>query len=38
MREKRNLYRILVRKSEGNRPLGRLDVGGKIILKLILEK
>jgi hypothetical protein len=36
--EKRNVYRILVGKPEGKRPLGRLDVGGRIILKWILER
>jgi len=38
-REKRNAYRVLVRKSEGRRPLrrhGRVD--GKIILKWIFKK
>jgi hypothetical protein len=29
----KNAYRVLMGKSEGKRPLGRLDVGGKIILK-----
>jgi hypothetical protein len=38
MREKRNAYRILVGKPEGKRPLGRLDVGGRIILEWILER
>jgi hypothetical protein len=33
----KNAYRILMGKSEGNKPLGRLDVGGRIILKWILE-
>jgi hypothetical protein len=36
-REKRNSYRILVGKPGGKRPLGRLDVGGMIILEWILE-
>jgi hypothetical protein len=35
IREKRNAYRILVGKPEGNRPLG--VVSGSTILKLILE-
>jgi hypothetical protein len=30
---KRNTCRILVGKPEGKTPLGRLDVGGRIILK-----
>jgi hypothetical protein len=38
MREKRNAYRILVGNPDGKRPLGRQDVGGWIILKLILER
>jgi hypothetical protein len=38
MGEKRNAYRILVEKPEGNKPLGRLDVGGRIILEWILER
>jgi hypothetical protein len=29
--------RILIRKPEGKRPLGRLDVDGRIILKLLKE-
>jgi hypothetical protein len=33
MGESRNPYRILVGKPEGKKPLGYLDVGGKIILK-----
>jgi hypothetical protein len=32
MGEKLNPYTILVGKPEGKRPLGRLNVGGKIIL------
>jgi hypothetical protein len=31
----RNAYNILDGKSEGKRPLGRLDVGGRIILEWI---
>jgi hypothetical protein len=38
MREKRNAYRSLVGNPEGKRPLGRLDVEGRIILKWILER
>jgi hypothetical protein len=38
MGEKRNAYRVLVGKPEGKRPLGRLDVGGRIILRWILER
>jgi hypothetical protein len=33
----KNAYRILVRKSEGKRPLGRQDVTGWAILKWILR-
>jgi hypothetical protein len=29
---KRDAYRILMGKSEGKRPLGRLDIGGKMYL------
>jgi hypothetical protein len=36
--EKRNLYRLLVGKLEGNTPLRRQDVGGWIILRLIFER
>jgi hypothetical protein len=35
---KRNLCRFLMGKPEGKRPLGRPSVGGRIILKLILDK
>jgi hypothetical protein len=35
---KRNEYRVLVGKPEGKRPLGDLDVGGRVILRWILEK
>jgi hypothetical protein len=38
MGAKRNAYRILVGNPEGNRPLGDQDVGGRTILKWILEK
>jgi hypothetical protein len=38
MGAKWNACRALVRKSEGKRPLGDLDIDGRIILKLILEK
>jgi hypothetical protein len=38
MGEKMNVYRVLVGKPEGKRSLEDLDVGGRIILKLILEK
>jgi hypothetical protein len=36
--EKRNAYRIFVGKPEGKRPLGTLEVDGRIILKWILER
>jgi hypothetical protein len=35
---KRNTYRLLVGKPEGKRPLGRPDVGGRIILRWILKR
>jgi hypothetical protein len=35
--EKRNAYKAFVSKPEGKRPLEDLDVGGRIILKWILE-
>jgi hypothetical protein len=38
MGEKNNVYTGLMRNSEGKRPLENLDVGGRIILKLILDK
>jgi hypothetical protein len=38
MGEMRNVYIVLVRKPEGMRLLGNLDVDGSIILKLILRK
>jgi hypothetical protein len=37
MGKKRNAYRILVGKPEGKRPLGNRDVGGRIILRWVLE-
>jgi hypothetical protein len=36
--EKRKAYRILVGKPEGKRPMGRPNVGGRIILEWILER
>jgi hypothetical protein len=36
--EKRNIYRILVGKPEGKRPLEYLNVDGWIILKCISER
>jgi hypothetical protein len=36
--EKKNAYRILVGKPEGKRPTGRLNIGGRIILKWIFER
>jgi hypothetical protein len=38
MGEERGVYRALVGKSEGKRPLGRPDVDGRIILRWILRK
>ena len=40
IREVRNTYRVLMRKPEGKRPLGRLVpyIHGRIILKLYLEE
>jgi hypothetical protein len=38
MGENRNICKVLVTKPEGNRSLGKLDVGGRIILRLILEE
>jgi hypothetical protein len=38
MGEKRNAYKILVGKPEEKRQLGRQDVGGRIILKWILDR
>jgi hypothetical protein len=36
--EKRNGYKIFKGKPEGKRLLGYLDVGGKLVLKWILER
>jgi hypothetical protein len=36
MGEKRNAYRVLMGKPEGNRGLGKPNISGRIILKLIL--
>jgi hypothetical protein len=38
MGEKRNLYRLLVGKLEGKKPLGDQDLGGWIILGWTLER
>jgi hypothetical protein len=38
MGKKRNVYRILVGKPEGKRPLEDQDVGGRTILKGILDR
>jgi hypothetical protein len=38
MAAKRNAYKILGGKPEGKRPLGDLDAGGWIILKLIFGR
>jgi hypothetical protein len=37
-KKKTNAYRILLRKTKGMKLLGRLDLGGRIILKWILKK
>ena len=37
MGERRGVYWVLVRKPEGRRPLGKLGVDGRIILKWIFE-
>jgi hypothetical protein len=36
--EKTNAYRILVRRPEGERSLEDLDIGGRIIIRWILER
>jgi len=38
MGERRDVYRVLVRKSEGKRPLGNPGVGGRIILRGIFRQ
>jgi hypothetical protein len=38
MGERRGVYGIWVGKPEGERPLGRLDVDGRIILRWIFRK
>jgi hypothetical protein len=38
MKKRRGVYRIFVRKPEGNRPLEEADVDGKIILRRISRK
>jgi hypothetical protein len=38
MGEMRNAYKILVGKSEGKRPLGRLGVDGRSVLTLNLKE
>jgi len=38
MRDMRNAYKILVRKSKGKKPSEDLGIDGKIILECILEK
>jgi hypothetical protein len=38
MGEKRNSHRVLVGKSEGRRPVGKLGLGGFILLKWFLNK
>jgi hypothetical protein len=38
MGEGRGMYRFLVGKSEGKRPLGRLRLDGRIILRWIFRK
>jgi hypothetical protein len=37
-RERRDVYRVLVGKPEGKRPLGRPDVDGRVILRWIFRK
>jgi hypothetical protein len=36
--KKRSVYRILIGKPEGKRPLGTLAVGGRLILKFMVKK
>ena len=38
MEEGRGVYKVLVGKPEGKRPLGRPDVDGRIILRWIFRK
>jgi hypothetical protein len=38
MGERRGLYRVMVGKTEGKRPLGRKGVDGRIILRWIFRK
>ena len=38
MGESRDVYRVLVGKSEGNKPLGDPDIDGRIILRWIFRK
>jgi hypothetical protein len=38
MGERRDAYKVLVRKREGKRPLGNLHIDGSSILKLIFKK
>jgi len=38
MGERRGIYRVLVGKPEGKRPLGRTEVDGRIILKWVFRK
>jgi hypothetical protein len=38
MGEKMSVYGVLEGKPKGKRPLGKLDIDGRIILNLILQK
>jgi len=38
MEGRRETYRVLIEKPEGKRPLGRVSVDGRIILKWIFKK